>query len=52
MYEQPDPSEREQELAHSDRQREEEAMRQAGHEDPELPADRPKDTADEPVHEA
>lgn len=48
MRDQPEPTEREQELARSDRQQDEEAMRYAGHEDPELPVDPP----DDPIHEA
>jgi hypothetical protein len=48
MRDQPEPTEREQELASSERQQDEDAMRYPGHEDPDLPAD----GADEPIHEA
>ena len=50
MRDQPEPSEHEQELASSDRQVDEDAMRYPGHEDAD--AGRPSEPPDEPVHEA
>jgi hypothetical protein len=50
MRDQPEPSEREEELATSGRQADEDAMRYPGHEDPE--PQRPSAPPDEPVHDA
>jgi hypothetical protein len=51
MRDQPEPSEREDELASTERQQDEDAMRYPGHEDP-AEQRQPPDGPDDPIHEA